>query len=338
MADNKDDLPPLKERPLVTFALFAYNQEKYIREAVEGAFAQTYEPLEIILSDDCSTDRTFEIFKELAALYKGPHLIRARKNSKNLGILNHVLTVAQEATGEYLVVAAGDDVSLPPRAGFLAMQLHLKNFGAISGSFFEISEQGVTLSKKVHTIDDFKDKKNHFPWVAIQGATACYRTKLLKALPLTPARVMLEDFAFSILIHKMGWETAAAEIPLIKHRIHTQNIAPKHSYLATLDEVSAERKIAKMAGLASETLNYVLSTKFFQHEDGTKIISKLTSLKNYLHYNSIWLDSTLAERIKLLYYSAKWGGTKFAVYRLMGANTYFSLLKIKNYLFSKKNY
>ena len=44
-------------RPLVTFALFAYNQEKYIREAVEGAFSQTYEPLEIILSDDYSPVR-----------------------------------------------------------------------------------------------------------------------------------------------------------------------------------------------------------------------------------------------------------------------------------------
>ena len=48
-------------RPLITFALFAYNQEKYIEEAVQGAFLQTYSPLEIILSDDGSTDRTFEI-------------------------------------------------------------------------------------------------------------------------------------------------------------------------------------------------------------------------------------------------------------------------------------
>lgn len=60
------------ERPLVTFALFACNQEKYIREAVEGAFSQSYEPLEIILSDDCSSDRTFEM-REMAAEYKGAH-------------------------------------------------------------------------------------------------------------------------------------------------------------------------------------------------------------------------------------------------------------------------
>ena len=53
------------DRPLVTFALFAYNQEQHIREAVDGAFSQTYEPLEIILSDDCSTDRTFEIMQEI---------------------------------------------------------------------------------------------------------------------------------------------------------------------------------------------------------------------------------------------------------------------------------
>ena len=44
--------PATEERTLVTFALFVYNQEKYIREAVEGAFAQSYEPMEIILSDD----------------------------------------------------------------------------------------------------------------------------------------------------------------------------------------------------------------------------------------------------------------------------------------------
>ncbi|HUF60663.1 MAG TPA: glycosyltransferase, partial [Verrucomicrobiales bacterium] len=58
--------PQSTERPLVSFLLLAYNQEQYIHEAVEGAFSQTYSPLEIILSDDCSTDRTFEIMREMA--------------------------------------------------------------------------------------------------------------------------------------------------------------------------------------------------------------------------------------------------------------------------------
>ncbi len=77
----------LLDKPLVTFTLFAYNHEKYIREkAVEGALAQTYTPLEIILSDDCSTDRTFEIIQEIAKSYTGKHQLVINRNKKNLGL------------------------------------------------------------------------------------------------------------------------------------------------------------------------------------------------------------------------------------------------------------
>lgn len=71
---------PTPDRPLVTLALFSYNQEQYIREAVEGAFSQTYEPLEIILSDYCSSGQTYEIMQEMASVYEGPHEVRAQRN------------------------------------------------------------------------------------------------------------------------------------------------------------------------------------------------------------------------------------------------------------------
>ena len=66
-----------KDKPLVTFALFAYNQEKYIREAIEGEFARAYQPLKIIISDDCSSDKTFDIINELVQNYQGPHVVKA---------------------------------------------------------------------------------------------------------------------------------------------------------------------------------------------------------------------------------------------------------------------
>ncbi len=106
---------PETERPLVTFAIIAYNQEKFIREAVEGAFAQTYEPLEIVLSDDCSTDRTFEIMQEMAANYNGPHKVILNRNEENRGIGGHVNRAMEVSKGEFIVVAAGDDISRPDR-------------------------------------------------------------------------------------------------------------------------------------------------------------------------------------------------------------------------------
>ncbi len=134
-----------EQRPLVTFALFAYNQEKYIREAVDGAFSQTYDPLEIILSDDCSTDRTFEIMQEMVAEYKGSHQIILNKNTVNIGLAGHINKIMQIASGCLIVVAAGDDISDAFRTMTIVKQwvMNGKNSGSIYSHFRTISEDEV---------------------------------------------------------------------------------------------------------------------------------------------------------------------------------------------------
>ena len=64
----------MKERPLVSMTVICYRAERFVREAIEGALAQTYSPLEIIISDDASSDRTFEIIQEAVADYDWPTL------------------------------------------------------------------------------------------------------------------------------------------------------------------------------------------------------------------------------------------------------------------------
>lgn len=107
---------PEPERPLVTFILLAYNQQAYVRAAIEGAFAQSYDPMEIILSDDCSNDRTFEIMQDCARSYTGSKTVIARQNQSNLGLIAHVNTLLDISKGELIMLAAGDDISLPERA------------------------------------------------------------------------------------------------------------------------------------------------------------------------------------------------------------------------------
>jgi glycosyltransferase involved in cell wall biosynthesis len=141
------------DAPLVTFALFAYNQERFIRAAVEGAFAQTYQPLEIILSDDCSTDRTFEIMQQMAAAYQGPHRILVRRNDKNRGLAGHINIVVGEASGELIAWAAGDDVSLRERVSLLAEPL-IRDAGVIASHspVIEIDLNGEQLRERPYAV------------------------------------------------------------------------------------------------------------------------------------------------------------------------------------------
>lgn len=104
-----------KEKPIATFFLFSYNQEKYIEDACMAALAQTYSPLEIIFSDDCSSDHTFELIEKIVENYQGPHLIKLNRNEINLGLIGHVNKSFEISSGELMIMAAGDDVSMPDR-------------------------------------------------------------------------------------------------------------------------------------------------------------------------------------------------------------------------------
>ena len=104
----------LSERPLVSIGLFVYNSENYVREAVRGMLSQTYSPLEIVISDDGSTDRTWEIINEECSKFCGHKVILSR-NKHNLGAVRNFEKMASFCHGELVVCCAGDDVSMPNR-------------------------------------------------------------------------------------------------------------------------------------------------------------------------------------------------------------------------------
>ena len=107
------------DKPLVTISMLTYNQEKYVRDAVRSLLSQTYEPLEIVISDDCSTDRTWDIITEEIGKYKeagGIHKnIVLNRNEKNLGIALHAQTLSAFVHGIISIGMGGDDISFPER-------------------------------------------------------------------------------------------------------------------------------------------------------------------------------------------------------------------------------
>lgn len=102
--------------PKLSYVLLSHNREKYIRAAIESAFAQDYEgELEYIFSDDCSTDRTFEIIKECVAAYKGNRRIVVTRTPRNLHLAGNTNHAMQFVESDWIVRADDDDISTPDR-------------------------------------------------------------------------------------------------------------------------------------------------------------------------------------------------------------------------------
>ncbi len=90
----------------------AYNHERYVVEALEGLYGQTFKDFQIIVTDDHSTDNTPQILLENQKRY-GYELIL---NEKNVGISETLTNMAKNyAKGKYIFICASDDIYMPNR-------------------------------------------------------------------------------------------------------------------------------------------------------------------------------------------------------------------------------
>ena len=218
------------ERPLLTFALFAYNQEGFVREAVEAAFAQTYEPLEIVLSDDHSTDRTYDVMREMADGYGGPHRVRARRNEVNYGTAQHVSTVGSQAGGDLVIIAAGDDLSEPHRAArlFEAWDGAGRPVGTVHSAATNFDDR--TGAEAVMPLRYGNDVRIDLDWfvrnerAAFSAPTCAYTRELFDRFPPLTGGSLIEDTPLLIRTLLIGDLIGVPE-SLVRRRTNSGNVS-----------------------------------------------------------------------------------------------------------------
>jgi glycosyltransferase involved in cell wall biosynthesis len=262
-----------RDRPLVTFALFAYNQEKYIREAVEGAFAQTYEPLEIILSDDCSSDRTFEIMQEMAAVYEGPHEVVLNQNCINLGLIGHVNLISDLAKGDYIAAAAGDDISLPHRIKVVSEEITKSHPLLIHSSVQRINEDG-SLQHDIPnnpTLWNTNDLKLAATSGALYiGATGIWSKVLFEKYGKIKALKSYEDLVLGYRASLEG-SIGFINMPLVIYRVGSgMSHIPKRAAGIALKKAFLARTYASLVDTLEQRL---MDTKNSGHSESDELIS-----------------------------------------------------------------
>lgn len=220
----------ISNKPLVSIVIPFYNQKNFVEDAVKGALSQTYENLEIILSDDCSTDGTFEEIQKCTKGYNGVHKITINKNKNNMGLVPHVnYALFQLSHGDYIFIQGGDDISLPSRVAEGMEYFMMDNtISAITSALIYIDKDG-NETKRMHIKNDIrysiKDEQyiRSSSFMSGNGMLAITRKVLATFGPLGDD-CQTEDSCLRFRALLLG-DIIASKKYGVKYRVHGNNIS-----------------------------------------------------------------------------------------------------------------
>lgn len=223
-----------------------YQQEHVVEHAVRAALAQTYSALEIIISDDASSDGTFTQIRRIVDAYAGPHQVAVRQNPQNEGISAHFSRLAALAKGELLFVAAGDDISEPQRCERVVAHWLAKNrqVDLIATDLFDIDDRNMVHGVITHTTLDHYSLDQWCqarPWLV--GASHVWTKVLFERFgpmaqgALAEDQIMLLRAILSGTVSGTVSGTACTlHEPLVRWRRGGLSSKQRHSSLAELTE------------------------------------------------------------------------------------------------------
>ncbi len=172
-------------KPIVSICCITYNHEEYIVEALDGFLMQETDfPFEILIRDDCSTDKTAEIVKQYAEQY--PHLIKPvyeKENTYSKGVrpMPQLLKIAQ---GKYIALCDGDDYWIDPfklqkQVSFLENNQEFIGVANNAFKFLESIPSEFSLMRDKNVMDIVYEQKDLFQWIPGPTMTICFRNGYL---------------------------------------------------------------------------------------------------------------------------------------------------------------
>lgn len=218
--------------PLVSLVLYAFNEIRFIEQAVQSLFDQDYPSLEIVLSDDGSTDGTYEVMQRMASEYRGPHRVLLNRNPTNIGIGSQLNAAVAKTVGELILLANADDVSRPERVSrtVAAWLLGDSKPVAIWSALQQIDEVGNPLGRimdmRVDAPDLATGTRNRFSGAG--AASLALDRRVFSQFGALPDNLILEDSPLFARAMLLGAVRYLAE-PLVDYRVHEDNISQSYA-------------------------------------------------------------------------------------------------------------
>ena len=206
--------------PDISIIMPVYNEEKFLREAIDSILCQTFKHFEFIIVDDASTDSSLQIIKSYVD--KRIILIRNKCNMGNYPSRNKGLEVAQ---GKYICVMDADDIAYPQRLELQYQYLELHQDVCALGSEFDFS----ISEKKWNSFSSYKQLLTGL----LQGNVFLHSSLMIRTNVLKEYGGYDEEYVYSSdydLITRLVLAEKLENLPdrLMMYRWHVSQISQLH--------------------------------------------------------------------------------------------------------------
>lgn len=210
-----------------------FNSEAYISETINSVIHQTYNNWELLLIDDCSTDKTLQIVEPFLKQYSNIILI---KNQINLGTAITRNKGIEAAKGEFIAFLDGDDLWKPDKLQKQMAFMKENDCDVCFTSYHLINKEGVSLNKQVialKTLTYNKLLKSNY----VGNLTGIYYAKKLGKISAFNLRKRQDWLLWLAAIKKSGKPAQGIQEPLAYYRIRKDSMSSnkfnllKHNYL-----------------------------------------------------------------------------------------------------------
>lgn len=209
--------------------LATYNGEKYIKEQIDSILNQTYENIRLIISDDCSKDKTQEILKEYE---KKDNRIELYIQEKNLGVVKNIEFLLKQVKNKYYMLSDQDDIWLPKKIEKSLETLLENNADLVFGDLEVVNQDLKTmypsfgdfmlLNKKIHKY--INSNMLNYIYNCVTGCTILAKKETIqKILPLPKkSKYLIHDHWIGLMTSIYGKVVYMPE-KYIKYRQHGNN-------------------------------------------------------------------------------------------------------------------
>ncbi|MGH2947286.1 MAG: glycosyltransferase [Solirubrobacteraceae bacterium] len=220
--------------PKVSVIVPIYNQREFIRETVDSALAQDHANVELVLSDDGSTDGTPDILREYAASERERvKLVASERNTGIAGAFNRAL---EAHTGEYIAWLGGDDVMLPGKLSrqVAVLQARPDVTGCCHDADVFDSESGRSYGRFTEVYNGRRGVRDGGvellldPEYMMLPSTMMVRSSSVGALRFDPRVRVSNDWLFDITLFRHG-RIAGLDDVLARYRRHQRNVTSQTS-------------------------------------------------------------------------------------------------------------